>query len=421
MTAARSLVFINRVYPPDTAATGQLLSQLAASLAAAGWRVTVLTSRTTSKAPLTEVTEGVWILRVRGLPFTRSNHLLRAIAYLSLYPAFLWRLIRLPAADVVVTMTDPPMQLVLGLPVKWLKGSRLVHWAQDIYPELAEALGVLRVGGLMSRILRALSNWALSRYDRIVSVGRCMSERLHERGLAPESITVIPNWADTQAIRPINHGTNPLRTEWSLEDRFVVMYAGNLGLAHPVEAILEAAQLLIESAPNTLFLFVGEGPRLSWLSSQAQALQLDNVRFLPFQPTEKLAYVLSAADVHLAGMYDRLCGLVVPSKVYGVMAAGRPCLFLGPEGSEIARLIREHDCGAVVPSADGATVAAVLARWQGERQWLEAAGCRARRAAEGSTLADAAAAFAATLRGVCAGDAGTGQTRAAGTEGGANE
>lgn len=392
-----SVLFINRVYPPDAAATGQVLAELTTALAANGWNVTVVAARTTPGARREETVDGVRVFRVGGLPFTRATNWKRALSYLSLYPALLWRAWRHPRADVVVTMTDPPLQLVLGPVLRWLTGARIVHWAQDVYPELAEELGVLKPQGVLARTLRAVSTRTLKSYDRIVVVGRCMRARLVGRGIAAQAVTVIHNWANADLVRPIPSKENPFRTEHGLRDRFVVMYSGNLGVAHPFEQVLDAAARLSTALPEALILFVGDGPRLPWVKQQVQDRELGNVRCLPFQPKVRLSESLSAADLHLACMHDNLCGLVVPSKVYGVLAAGRPCLFLGPAESEAAQVIVENRCGEVICSRDGATLATRIREWCRDPERRDAAGRLAREAAERWDLSQAAGAFTAVL------------------------
>ncbi len=397
-----SVLFLNRVYPPADGATGQLLAELAPELVKAGWQVTVLTSRPTPDAPLSETVAGVRVERVSGLPFTRASHARRAVSYLSLYPLLLWRALKLPRTDVVVTLTDPPLQLLLGPVLKWTKRSRLVHWAQDVYPELAEELGVLRKGGVLAGLCRGLSTWALRQHDRIIAVGRCMKRRLVARGLAESAIRVVTNWADPARVRPIPHAANPFRREHSLGSRFVVMYSGNFGLAHPFEAILDAARHLRSAYPGILFLFVGDGPRLAWVQQQAREMRLSNVRFLPPQPVEKLAESLSAADVHLATMQENLCGLVVPSKLYGILAAGRPCVFLGPAASEAARTIKHYQCGTVIPAPHGLTLANCLIKWSVQRARWQLAARQAAEAGKEFCVAEAARAFGETLTAACA-------------------
>ncbi len=393
-----SILFLNRVYPPADGATGQLLAELAPELARRGHRVTVVTSQSGDGSVSSETVDGVRVERVSGLPFTRASHWRRALSYLSLYPALLWRALRLPRADVVVTLTDPPLLLVLGVILKTIKGSRHVHWAQDIYPELAEEMNVLSKNGMIARALRWVSTAGLRHADRVIAVGRCMKARLVQRGLAPSAIEVIPNWGhgpDDLEMKP--RASNPFRSEHELGDRFVIMYSGNLGLAHPFEAILDAAERLRSTHSRVLFLFVGNGPRLPWVREQVAQRKLENVRFLPFQPREKLAQSLAAADLHLASMLHELCGLVVPSKVYGVMSAGRPCVFLGPEESEVAQLILQNGCGSVLAKATGTRLASCLAQWAGDPALLRETRDRVEAIAGRVTLVAAVRAFSETL------------------------
>jgi glycosyltransferase involved in cell wall biosynthesis len=399
---APSVLFINRVYPPAEGATGQLLAELAPELIKAGWDVTVVTSRATGTAPRSEKVEGVRVERVGSLSFTRASQWQRALSYLTLYPALLWRALCLPRADVVVTLTDPPLQLLLGPVLKRIKASRLVHWAQDIYPEVAEQLNVISTGGWLARLCRGLSTWGLRRHDRIIAVGRCMERQLGKRSLPEAIVQVIPNWAHATHVFPIEHAANPFRREHGLGGRFVVMYSGNFGLAHPFDAILGAAEMLQRSKPEVLFLFIGAGPRLEWVRKQVERLGLVNIKFLPQQPLEKVAESLSAADLHLASMLENLCGLVVPSKVYGILAAGRPCVLLGPKESEVAQTIEQNECGSIIVSPTGSKLAECVTEWAANTGGLRGAGQRAQRAAKASSLFTAVAAFDETLRGVCA-------------------
>ncbi len=408
------MLFINRVYPPDDGATGQLLAELAQELTRAGWRVTVLaagkgnehrTSNTEHQTPklatagmpstLGPRPSTLSIHRVRGLPFTRASLVRRALSYASLYPALLWRALRLPRHDVIVTLTDPPLLLTLGPLLKFVKRARLVHWAQDVYPEVAEELGVLRRNGFAVRLLRALSTGSLRRHDHVIAVGRCMKARLVARGIDEAKITVIPNWAVGASLtHPLNLNPNPnpplpsaspvardsdepssvQSSEFKAVSSgsqlstlnsqlpFTVMYSGNFGLAHPFGAILEAVKLLTNENAPVRFVFAGSGPKLE--SVRTALASCANVEFRPPAPLEKLSESLAAADVHLACMSDALLGLVVPSKIYGALAAGRPCLFLGPRESEAARIILESRRGLVFdPQTGGAELAAVLRRW----------------------------------------------------------
>lgn len=374
------VLFVNRVFPPAGGATGDLLAELADDLAGRGWDVTVLTGRPDGAPRRERLPSGVRVERVGHLAAGRAGIARRAARYAALYPALLARALRLPRPDVLVTKTDPPMLALLGAAVARLRRVPAVHWAQDLYPEVAVALGV--VPERAARALRRASTAALRRHARVVSIGACMTERLVARGLPRTAIVEIPNWAQ-EGIAPVE--PNALRATLAPPEAFVVMYSGNMGLAHPFEAMLGAAALLQAEAPDVRFVFVGDGARRAWLEAEAARRGLTTVSFAPFQPKERLGESLSAADVHLISMEPELCGIVVPSKVYGVAAAGRPAVFLGPPESEAARFLEATCAGTIVaqPGAPGGgeDVARAILAWRDDPERRRAAGERASAAA----------------------------------------
>lgn len=341
MAEAPSILFVNRVFPPDRGASGRCLADLAGRLARAGWRVTVVADGAGPvDAPL-----GVAVVRAGGPGRERPG----APGYVAALGRLLLCGASLPRHDVVVTMTDPPLLALAGPPLA-LRHGAAVHWCHDLYPALLPVLGVPLRGAVMGA-LHTVTTAALKRHAAVIAIGRCMVARLRAAGLGdPVS---IPNWADP-SIRPLPRSASALRRELGLGERFTVAYAGNFGLAHPLGALLAAAAAL----PDVSFVLVGEGRGYAAAASAAHALE--NVRILPFQPTERLSDTLAAADLHVAAMDRRASGLLVPCKVYGALAAGRPCLFLGPEGSEAARLLDEVGCGIVLAPDDGAGFARAI-------------------------------------------------------------
>jgi len=387
-----SILFINRVYPPSKGATGDMLRGIAEGLAARGWEVTVLTTAQHGE-PKTSTRRGVRILRAGGA-LSRKNVLLRAASYVFMIPWLMTRALLLRRTDFVVTMTDPPMLAVAGLALRFFKRNHVIHWAQDLYPEVAEELGVLPRRNFATNLLRDLSTAALKDCDTVVAIGRCMASRITARGISYARIAIIPNWAPP--IQSLDRGSNPFRRAHGLEGEFVVVYSGNMGLAHDFDTVLDAADSL--RSQRVVFLFIGEGPRRMEVEAAARLKGIDNIRFLPPQPAEKLSESLSAADAHLVTMRSNLRGLVVPSKVYGVLAAGRPCLFVGPADSEAARLLRETESGIVIEPGRPAELASAILDWSGDPT-LHAAACRkARIAGAGCTLENAVAEFDSLLR-----------------------
>ena len=373
-----SILFINRVYPPDSGATGRVLEYAARSFVKAGWEVTVLATASSRVSAGETVQDGVRIFRV-GILFSKKNLLARALGYALMIPGLLVKALRLPRHDVVVTKTDPPMLAVIGPIIKATKGSRLIHWAQDLYPEVAEECGVIPKGGFLAGILRRLSTWGIQRHDLTLAVGRCMADRLVGRGISSEAIRVVPNAGIEGDIEPVQHGASAFRDTHGIGDVFVIMYSGNMGRAHDFTTVIGAARRLQEQGEeNILFLFVGEGPEEKGLRRAVAEQSLGNIRFLPPQPAKFLSESLGSGDLHLVTMKVGMEGLVVPSKFYGVMAAARPTLFVGSKDSEVARMILEHGIGQVIIPGDDATLAEAILCYRDHPDLVKSEGNKAR-------------------------------------------
>ncbi len=385
------IIFINRFFYPDHSATSQMLSDLAFGLAERGVAVSVITSRLhyddpTANLPACETVKGVGIERIWTSRFGRAGLMSRLLDYLTFYASAAWTLARLARrGDIVIAMTDPPALSILVSVVAWLRGAVFINWLQDVFPEVAEAL---QLAGKRSSVLlaplRLARDISLRRASMNVAIGSSMAERLSQSGVKQSRIAVIPNWADTRAIQPVAPRTNRLRSEWGLSEKFVVVYSGNLGRAHGIEELLEAMTATSAGAGESQihWLFIGGGVGFEQLKRKAEQQGISNLTFRPYQPREALSQSLSVADVHLVLLKPELEGLIVPSKFYGIAAAGRPIAFVGAAGGEIARIIKQYECGESVSSGDGGGLAQTLAHMARTPERCSAMGARAREMCE---------------------------------------
>lgn len=380
----RSVVLLNRFYWPDAAATGQMLTDLAEDLTQAGWKVTVIASRTRyaldRRVAPDDKRNGVRVLRAWSTGFGRRSLAGRVLDWVAYLASAFVRLLRAPRHDVIVAMSDPPFLVGLALMVGRFRGTPVVYWVQDLFPQIAGRLGVLTRNGITYRVLAALARRVNRSSDAVITLGPAMTRQAVRAGAPPDRTACVPNWADTAAIRPVPPEENPFVREHDLADRFVVLYSGNAGRAHRFEAVLEAARRL-RAEEDILFLFIGGGAKLPELRAAVEADGLTNVRFTNYVPREELKYSLSAADVSLVTEDPAVVGHLVPSKTYGIMASGRPLLFVGSESSDVAAVVREHDCGVVVSPEDSDGLVAAIRRLRADPALGERMGGRGREAA----------------------------------------
>jgi len=364
-TAGRVL-FANRYFHPDHSATSQLLGDLTSHLSQAGWQVDVVTSRQRyDDAEASLVSSETWgrvkIHRVWTSRFGRGNLIGRAFDYLSFYLMASLKLMQLTSAgSIIVAKTDPPL---LGVPlsiVAKLKGATLVQWLQDVFPEVAAELGV---GGAKSAswLLENLRNWSLRSSAVNVVLSNGMKERIEFSGAA---FAICENWV----THPID--TDPGRIEGVREslavtpDHMLIGYSGNLGRAHDWKTLLEAASLLREDA-RFRFLIIGGGTGHAALRKEVEKRRLTSFNFLPYQDADSLSNFLAAVDVHWFSLLPELEGLIVPSKLYGILASARPVIYVGDAQSDTAAMIREFDCGFALSRGDSRVLADRLAMLAG--------------------------------------------------------
>jgi len=352
----KRLLFINQYYWPDHASTAQHLADLAESLAGEGHEVHVLCGQGGYKPgaprpPTFEVHHGVTIHRVPTTSLGRRSTLTRMTDYLSFYARALVLALALPRFDVIATLTTPPIIGLVGTILRRLKRSRHIYWSMDLHPDASLALGRMSPRNPIVALLAWLSDFVYRQADKVVVLGPYMADRILAKRARPDRVTTIPVWSRRDEVYPLPRAGHPLREALGLADKFVAMYSGNLGLAHAFDELLEAARRL-RDRPDVAFLFVGGGPRLAEVVAAKQAEGLDNIRLLDYFPREQLHASLTVADVHLVSMRREMTGIVVPGKLYGAMASGRPVLFVGPEHCETADTIRQSECGLTVRLGD---------------------------------------------------------------------
>lgn len=342
------ILFINRVFPPDAGASGLRLMELCQGMAAEGWNVSVLTNKGRGTAPA-NLHKNITLLR---LPFGTNEKKPTAFQQFLWLKIFLWRALLLPAADITVTLTDPPMSVLVSAWLKIFKKTKAVHWVHDLYPHLFPVMGVRLP--LVQSILQIYSHWALKKHDRIIVLGDDTASLLRSEGIPDTKISVIPNWPDVSAAhidktKPTRHSSeNP----FILEGVFTVLYSGNFGLVHDFDDLIEAIKIVHQSPHPIRFIMAGDGVKFTAVRDKVESMMLTNVHFIRAQPRDKFMDMLQAGDLHVATMIPESTGLVAPSKINSALGLGRPCILIGSKRGSQAQLIEKFNAGRVIDPTD---------------------------------------------------------------------
>ena len=376
------ILVLNLYYPPDTSATAKMAAAFLAPLAAKH-EVTLICGRpsydpTERRAWRLWQTErlGITVVRVGSTDYPRTQMARRVLNYLS-YVALSVPRALFVRCDVVLAMTDPPFEGIVGAVVAMLKRKPFVYNICDLYPDMALG-GSIVSPGLLARVWERLHRWALRRATRVIVLGDDMKARIIGKGVTPERVAIVrygieidaassaPPELDTEVISAIR-----------FDFRFVLLHAGNLGFYGAWETLLAGAREL--EADGVGLVFVGDGAQRARL--EVAAARSTNVRFLPFFPPSKIASVLAAGDAHVITIKRGLEGVVVPSKMYGILAAGRPIVALAPLQTDAASLGAREGFGVAADPDNPAELVAIVRALLGDPARLAEMGLAARTAA----------------------------------------
>jgi colanic acid biosynthesis glycosyl transferase WcaI len=378
------ILLFNEYYPPDTSATAKMAALVAETLAHRH-KVTVVAGRPSYDPeeyyPFAmlrrDIRNNVTVERVGSTAYPRHQMKRRVSNYLSYLALAVPRALAL-RADVILAMTDPPVAGIAGAFVARMAGRPFVYNIRDLYPDMA-------VGGNIVRPSKWIERWekmhrrALKQASRVIVLGDDMRDRILSKGVAPGRVVVVRDGTSFPAAMP--QPCDPVVKEIRSGFSFVVLHAGNLGFYGAWGTLLKAAEILRNTSRNedAGLVFVGDGA--SRASIAAAAAHLPNVRLLPFRPVEQVPHVMMAGDLHVVTVKRGLEGVVVPSKLYSILAAGRPVLAVAPKESDAARIVTECECGVAVDPDDPAGVANAIHELRADPARLAAMGRRARETA----------------------------------------
>jgi colanic acid biosynthesis glycosyl transferase WcaI len=346
---------ISQVYPPDSAAVGQHLADVAESLAAQGHRVTVLTANRgyddpSSRFPLREMRNGVAVRRLPLSSFGKRNVFRRLCAHALFMIQAVTHALLMRGVTRILVSTSPPFAGPGGALIAHIRRVPLIWWIMDLNPDQLVVTRAIAGNSLPARTLDALNRFTARRADAVIALDDYMKQRLASKYPIQNKVSVIPPWSHGSATTTDPAALADFRARHGLDDCFVVMYSGNHALQHPLDTALAATHLLRDE-PNLKFVFVGGGIGKAAVERRISC-GARNIVTLPYQPLEMITATLAAADLHLVSMGDEMVGIVHPCKIYGVMAVGRPVLYFGHRESPIYAIVHDAQCGWRVAHGD---------------------------------------------------------------------
>lgn len=343
------IIFFTQLYYPDMTTTAIIMADLAEDLASYGLDVGVVCAQATylinEQSPKTEAHNGVGIKRVWTFLFNKNKNIGRILNSTSCFLSMLPKLFYGNRNDLLVFNTNPALLPLLGFFTNKIRKQKYVILIHDLWPELPAQVGMISRNGLIYRLIDFVNILALRNASGIVVLSETMKHVILRK--VPEKrgkVHVLPNWADRNRIYPVPKENNEILKKTGLKDKKIVMYSGNIGRYQPMEVMIQAAGEL-KRRKDIAFVFAGDGGKKKEIERMAVSMNLDNVTFLPFQALDRLAESLSMANLSLVGIHPENEGVIMPSKLYGLLAIGKPIICVSDPESEVVGILRAADAG----------------------------------------------------------------------------
>ena len=353
------ILMYSSVYPPDPAAVGQYIADVAKAASARGHFVRVITANRgyddpSIRFPSYEIRNGAEVIRLGWSSFGKKSYISRIIRQVSFTLQGLLKGLLGFHPDDILVRTIPPFAIFAAWILACIRATALVYWVMDINPDEAIAMGLVRPSSIQARFMDSINKTVLKSARRVITLDSQMAQRLESKAVLQQRAMIIPPWPHEDMIGKNEAGGRAFRKEHGLEDKFIVMYSGNHSWVHPLDTILDAAKSLVHRK-EIIFLFIGGGIEKHKIE-KAIRNGASNILSLPYQDFNDLGESLAAADVHLVVMGDTMAGIVHPCKIYNAMAVSRPILAIASKNSYIAQIIEKQTIGFRLSHGDVAGV-----------------------------------------------------------------
>lgn len=355
---AKSILIINRTFPPALGATGRVACDLALYLRKQGHKITIVTTADDKKH---DQAKNLDVIRVEA-----DQHPKDSWDYYKILRSLKRATKKLPRHDIVISMTDPPLLAVAGQSIAKKMKAKHIHWAMDLYPDLLPVLGK-NIRPFFYKIIDGMMFRTMKKVDVLVPISNCMARYLSHKSISRKKMQVIENWPDKYLLGE--------QDSQSLMDhqKFRILYAGTIGLAHEFDTVISAAIYFQKTDPDIEFIFTARGRGYRSFEKKAKQAGLKNIQFISPQPSKKLNALMNAGDLHLVTMKQSAAGKLFPSKFYSACAAARPILYIGPAACDIHRKISTYHCGATIRNGDSRILVNAIKNYkENPEDWFKA-------------------------------------------------
>lgn len=357
------ILVVSELYYPEETSTGYILTKIAEGLAE-NFPIQVITGPPdysgVKKAPKNEIRNKVNIARVSAPNLNKNRILSRLVRSMLLSVKLAIKTVGMAKkGDTIFVVTNPAPLLILMSLICRINRTTFIILIHDVFPENLQAAELLKKDTILYKLLLKLFNFVYRSSDHIVVIGRDMEMTMKEKINADyPKISIVPNWADIEEIKPGERHDNQIIRDLRLENKFIVQFAGNIGRVQGIEQMVAAIEILKDE--NIHLVFIGDGAKKAWLIENAKSLNLKNISFIDFLPRKEQQHFLNACDVSLVSLAPGMTGLGVPSKTYNILAAGKPIIAIVDEDSEIGMLVAEEKVGWIVPPSNAEALARVI-------------------------------------------------------------
>ena len=370
----QNLWIVSEIFYPSEASTGYILTKLAEGLASE-YDVGVLTALNgKSKESAFEVYKGIKIYRCFATRFDKNELLLRLINAISFNISMLLKAFqKFSKNDLVLAVTNPPFLPYFALLISKIKRCKFIIVVHDVYPDLMAVLGLLKRSSLIFKTWSYLNKLLFAWSDLIIVLSADMKDLLCDRFKfysLKEKIRVIPNWAETDTIKPDAKEHIGLVKDLGLKGKFIIEYAGNFGRPNDIETIIEAAKKLRDH-DDIIFLFAGDGAKRKWVEEEKKKWELQNLVQLGAYSRQDQQHVLNASDVSLIALIKGMRGISMPSRFYNILASGRPVIAIVDYDMEVASIIKKENIGWVVSPGDHSALAEAILEGQKDKSLMK--------------------------------------------------